>query len=177
MAATLAVVLTLFCSGGYAFADHLDNDLMKAAFFDGLAAYDRGDSATALKLWRPYADEGWADFQINLGLMYKNGEGVPQNDKTAVSWYLRAAGSGHPAAQDDLAFMYYEGRGVPKNYVEAYMWWSLAKEGGNKQAAEYLDHVGEQMTSAQINEAKNRAEEEADWISSWGKRWLEERGH
>ncbi|MDA0221059.1 MAG: sel1 repeat family protein, partial [Proteobacteria bacterium] len=43
---------------------------------DGYDAYERGDYATALKEWRPLAEQGEAIAQNNLGLMYDNGTGV-----------------------------------------------------------------------------------------------------
>jgi hypothetical protein len=48
-------------------------------FEDGVAADKRGDYATALRLWRPLADQGDASAQNNLGFMYENGHGVPQD--------------------------------------------------------------------------------------------------
>jgi hypothetical protein len=50
IAATLAVVGALLFSAGSAWAD----------FDDGLAAYQRGDYATALKEFRPLAEQGHA---------------------------------------------------------------------------------------------------------------------
>ena len=55
-----------------------------ADFQKGLAAAQRGDFATALREWTPLAEQGDATAQFNLGVMYDNGEGVPQDDKTAV---------------------------------------------------------------------------------------------
>jgi TPR repeat protein len=55
-------------------------------FDDGFDAYDRGDFETALRLWQPLADQGNADAQRNLGLMYANGRGVAENDAKAVKW-------------------------------------------------------------------------------------------
>jgi TPR repeat protein len=46
----------------------------------GLTAYKSGDYATALREWTPLAKQGDAHAQNNLGLMYKNGQGVPQDD-------------------------------------------------------------------------------------------------
>ena len=37
--------------------------------------------------WTLAAEQGIASAQSNLGLMYANGKGVPQDDKTAVKWY------------------------------------------------------------------------------------------
>ena len=78
---------------------------------DGLAAYQRGDHATALKIMRPLAEQGQAQAQHNLGVMYYNG--VPAKDYgEAVKWYRMAAEQGFADAQVNLGFMYHNGRGV-----------------------------------------------------------------
>jgi hypothetical protein len=59
----------------------------RADFQKGVAAYDAGDYATALRELTPLAEQGNADAQTYLGVMYQNGGGVPQDDKTAVKWY------------------------------------------------------------------------------------------
>ena len=53
---------------------------------DAFAAAQRGDFETALRLWRPLADQGYAKAQFNLGIMYDNGEGVPESDVQAYKW-------------------------------------------------------------------------------------------
>ena len=62
-----------------------------AGFDEGLAAYGRGDYETALREWRPLAEQGLAVAQFNLGLMYDEGQGVPQDYAEAVKWYRKAA--------------------------------------------------------------------------------------
>ena len=74
-------------------------------FQKGIAAYDRGDYATALKEWRPLAERGVSTAQFNLGVIYDNGEGVPQDYAEAVKWYRKAAEQGDAAAQSNLGFM------------------------------------------------------------------------
>ena len=69
---------------------------------DGMAAFNLGDYATAMRLWRPLADQGDALPQTFLGNMYKNGWGVPQEYATAVSWYRKAADQGFAYAQNSL---------------------------------------------------------------------------
>ena len=54
----------------------------EAGFDEGVAAFKRGDYATALREWRPLAEQGDADTQFNLALMYRKGEGVPQDYST-----------------------------------------------------------------------------------------------
>jgi uncharacterized protein len=56
------------------------------ALEDGVAAYEKGDYTTALRLLRPIADQGDAGAQYNLGLMYANGQGVPQDYAAAANW-------------------------------------------------------------------------------------------
>ena len=63
-------------------------------FQKGLAAHESGDYATALREWTPLADQGNASAQYNLGQIYRQGQGVPQDDKTAVKWYRLAAEQG-----------------------------------------------------------------------------------
>jgi len=68
-------------------------------FEDGVAAYQAGEYAAALNFWRPLAEQGEADVQFNVGLMYDKGKGVPQDDAEAVKWYRKAADQGHADAQ------------------------------------------------------------------------------
>jgi len=69
---------------------------------DGLLAYGLGDYATALRILRPLADQGNADAQISLAVIYAEGQGVP---KDLARWYQRAADQGHVVAQSDLGAM------------------------------------------------------------------------
>jgi len=60
----------------------------------GLDAANRGDFATALREWRPLAEQGDASAQNNLGFMYVYGKGVLQNYVRAHMWFNIAASSG-----------------------------------------------------------------------------------
>ncbi len=68
-------------------------------FDPGMEAYERGDYATALKEWRPLAEQGDAAAQYNLGRMYHEGEGVPQDDVQAHLWANLAAAQGNELAR------------------------------------------------------------------------------
>ena len=93
--ATPAVVGALLFSAGSAWADWDDN----------WAAYERGDYATALREWRPLAEQSDAGAQNDLGVMYDTGWGIPENDAEAVKWYRKAAERGHAQAQYDVGVM------------------------------------------------------------------------
>jgi TPR repeat protein len=130
---------------------------------DAHAAHRRGDYATELRLLRPLAEQGNAEAQTALGLMYDAGHGVPQDYVEAVKWYRCAADQGFTDAQDSLARMYFNGWGVLKNYVQAHMWANLAAssysgEGSNVEAG-LRDNIAAEMAPAQITEAQRRARE------------------
>ena len=76
------------------------------------------------------ADQGIAYAQNNLGFMYDNGEGVPENDAEAVKWFRKAAEQGYAAAQFNLGIMYDNGEGVPENDAEAVKWYRKAADQG-----------------------------------------------
>jgi TPR repeat protein len=101
---------------------------------DGRAAYEKGDYATAMRLLRPLAEQGDARAQFNLGIMYSEGQGVPQDYGTAVGWYRKAAEHGHASAQFNLGIMYAEGHGVPQDYGTAVGWYRKAAEQGDADA-------------------------------------------
>jgi TPR repeat protein len=130
--------------------------LALGGFDEGTAAYIRGDYGTALQEWRPLAEQGDADAQLNLGFMYDNGYGVPQDFEEAVTWYRRAAEQGNNRAQYNLGILYEIGRGVPQNKVQAHMWYDIA---GVAVAVSYRDHVALEMTPSQIAEAQRLASE------------------
>ena len=107
----------------------------KAQTFDeAVEAYHHGDYGTAFRGFRVYAEQGYANAQANLGVMYAFGNGVPQNYAEAARWFLRAAEQGHASAQANLGVMYDNGQGVPQDDVEAVRWYRQAAEQGNASA-------------------------------------------
>jgi uncharacterized protein len=84
-----------------------------AAYERGVAAHELGVYATALRLLRPLAEQGDESAQYNLGLMFDNGQGVPQDYATAVIWYRNAAEQGNADAQLNLGVMLRDGPGHP----------------------------------------------------------------
>jgi len=105
-----------------------------AGFEEGARAWDRGDYATALKEFRPLAEQGNAAAQFNLAQMYKIGLGVAQNYKEALGWYHRAADQGLADAQNNLGAMYANGQGVPQDYKAAIGWYRKAADQGLAEA-------------------------------------------
>jgi len=120
----IAVVLSIVCLAVPAWADY------KA----GEDAYNRGDYATALREWRPLAEQGITPAQFNLGLLYANGQGVPQDYVQARQWYEKAAIQGDASAQVNLGTLYVDGQGVSEDYQLALYWFRLSANQGNAMA-------------------------------------------
>lgn len=74
------------------------------------------------------ADQGDAKAQYGLGFMYRNGQGVPQDNAEAIRWLRKAADQGYAMAQDVLGFMYSRGQGLSRDDAEAFRWYRKAAD-------------------------------------------------
>ncbi len=148
-ALTYLLALTfLFLFSGIAFADD---------FHDGIDAYNKQDYKTAHRLWLPIAEQGIADAQYNLGVMYDNGKGVLQDYKEAVKWYRLSAEQGDALAQFNLGWMYRNGKGVLQDYALAHIWWNICGSSGDKDCVKNRNIVEKKMTKQQIEKAQELA--------------------
>ena len=117
-------LLTLLISTSLAFST------FGGQFEDAVFAYERGDYAKAYRLFKPLAEQGVPAAQYNLGLMYADGLGVPQDHVLAHMW-INLATSRYPASEKE-------------------------KQEG---AAKIRDLAASMMTPAQIAEAERLARE------------------
>ena len=86
----------------------------------------------------------YPDAQVNLGVMYANGQGVPQDYAEAVKWWRKAAEQNHESSQVCLGLCYADGKGVEKDFVEAVKWYREAAEQNGSVWAHYeLGHCYE----------------------------------
>ncbi len=65
-----------------------------SSYQEGCDAYERGDYDTALKEFRPLAEQGDPLAQSYLGGMYAEGEGLPKDYVLAHMWMNLAAAKG-----------------------------------------------------------------------------------
>ena len=141
------------------------NHAKPRAYQDGVDAFEAGDYATALRLWRLLADQGNATAQFNLCVLYANGLAVSRDDAEAAGWYQLAADQGVGNAQFNLGYMYQFGEGVSQDHVAAHMWYTIAAS--RLQAGEDREYaVGNRgvlersLNASQVAEAQRLAE---DW--------------
>ena len=123
-----AVILVMACATGAAAGPAEDAE----------SAYQHGDYALAAQLLRPLAEQGNATAQFNLGVLYANAQGVPQDYQEALKWYRKAAEQGDADAQYNLGVMYDNEQGVPQDYQEALKWYRKAAEQGDADAQNNL---------------------------------------
>ena len=95
--------------------------------------------------------------------MYRDGDGVPEDDAEAVRLFRLAAEQGFALAQFNLGVMYANGEGVPEDDVLAYMWFNVAAAQGYEGAQGNKDLLAERMTREQIAEAQRLSRE---WIEA-----------
>ncbi len=65
----------------------------------GVEAWGRGDYDKAVQKFRLLAEQGHAQAQVNLGIIYSQGRGVPKDSVQAYRWYTLAADQGDGLAE------------------------------------------------------------------------------
>jgi len=130
-----------------------------ADFAAGVEAYQKGDYATALKEWQPLADQGGSAAQFNLGLLYYDGKGVPQDFGQAAVWFERSAEKDYPKAQRNLGEMYASGQGIKRDYVQAYKWLNICAARGDETCASHRDEVARKLKASKLAEAQRLSSE------------------
>jgi TPR repeat protein len=101
-------------------------------------AYMEKDYKKAYKLLSPLAEQGNDKAQFTLGLMFNDGQGVPQDYEEAIKWFRLAAEQENHKAQMSLGLLYKDGQGVIKDLEEAMKLVTLAADGGIPLAQYYL---------------------------------------
>jgi len=101
-------------------------------------AYMEKDYKKAYKLLSPLAEQGNDKAQFTLGLMFNDGQGVPQDYEEAIKWFRLAAEQENHKAQLSLGLSYKDGKGVIKDLEEAMKLVTLAADGGIPLAQYYL---------------------------------------
>ena len=103
---------------------------------------------------RRAAEEGNADAQNELSVLYSKGYGVAKNEKVAFKWCKLAAEQGYAFAAARLATLLYAGTEVEKDLITAYKWIKVALKYGE---LKYGDREAEDLLS-KIEQAMNAEE-------------------
>jgi TPR repeat protein len=108
-------------------------------------AVSSDEGITSFQLYQPKANQGDADAQFNLALLYHLGVGTPQDTRYAIYWYKKAAEQGHVNAQYKLGTLYRYGYGeeVLQDSKQAVYWLTKAAEQGHVNAQYNSGHMYE----------------------------------
>lgn len=79
-------------------------------------------SSTGIASVLKAAENGDAEAQDRLGLLYSNGQGLTQNYVQAVYWWRKAAQQGNVKAEYNLGLSYQNGQGVMLDHAQAANW-------------------------------------------------------
>jgi TPR repeat protein len=96
------------------------------------------DYHQAFKWFNVAAQAGDASANYFMGLIYKNGAGVPVNLAASVKYFKKGAEQNHPASLFMLANAYRSGEGVVRNDRRAKRLYRRAAEMNHHEAAEVL---------------------------------------
>ena len=88
------------------------------------------DYATAAPWFRKAAQQGDAEAQYSLAVLYTDGLGVPRDLARALAWYRQSASQGYSRAQNNLAWFYANGQGTARDLARAARWYRKAAEQG-----------------------------------------------
>jgi hypothetical protein len=139
-------------------------------------AYDRGDYATALSIARPASERGDPAAQFILGLLYANGQGVPQDYAEATHWFRKAADQGNANAQNNIGALYHNGQGVAQDHAEAMRWYRKAADKGEAWAQHNIGllFANGQGVPQDIPQARAWMQKAAAAGNESAKKWLAE---
>jgi TPR repeat protein len=86
----------------------------------GVEAWQKGDHAGAVAIWRNLAEKGDADAAFNLGQAFRLGRGVPADSAQAKKWFEAAANKGHVDAQVSLGLLLFDSgdRGAAMSWLK-----------------------------------------------------------
>ncbi|CAH1385294.1 tetratricopeptide repeat protein [Candidatus Nitrotoga sp. M5] len=88
------------------------------------------DVRKAAEWYEKAAVQGHAKAQTGLGLLYVNGQGIPQDFVKGVDWLQKAAAQGEAEAQLNLGWLYRDKKGIPEDPTKALQWWQNAADRG-----------------------------------------------
>jgi S1-C subfamily serine protease len=136
-------------------------------FESGWSAYEQGNFEQAVQLWRPLAEQGHANAQINLAVLYEHGYGVGRDLETAAAWYLAAARQGSAIGQYNLGLFLVEYSSAVPTEHDALYWLGKAADQG---FADAQFQVGLMCAQGQAGEA--RIDEAPAWLYQAGLAYL-----
>jgi hypothetical protein len=99
-------------------------------FLDGKRLYVAQQYPEAKARFEEAASRGHANAARYVGLLYRDGQGAPQDYTAARQWFDTAAAAGNAPAMHQLGWFHQKGYGVPQDYALARPWYEKAAAAG-----------------------------------------------
>ncbi|KAG0282804.1 hypothetical protein BGZ96_012818 [Linnemannia gamsii] len=127
------------------------------------------------------ASQGDKHAQVDVGDMYRDGQGVIRDYQAAMDWYLKAAEQKNPVGQRRAGSLHNSGLGVPQSYSTAMEWFLLAAEQGDSHALRiigsmYLYGRGVPQDHSKAMNRFRKAANQGNVAAHQNIGWLYERG-
>ena len=120
----------------------------------GLSYWQLGRPAEALALWRQAALAGNARGALYTGVLFDTGQGVKQDFRQAMTWYVKAAELGSAAGAFNVGVLYDAGLGTAENLQAAASWYARAAAGGFGRGAYNLAMMYEAGAGVPVDRAR-----------------------
>ena len=108
----------------------------------------------AIIWYQKASNQGFLESQVNLMSMYREGLGIPKENKEQFEWFFNSAKKNNIMSQYKLAEFYYLGDKIERDYLKAYAWAGVVAARGFKPAEEIRDKIEGKFTSEQLIEAR-----------------------
>lgn len=118
-------ILKDLCSSGYPYDYCNYGELMLKS------ALKEDDYKEAIEYLTRASEMGWADADLLLGQMYRDGNTEERNIEKAIVYLTKAAENGNNKAMFMLGDLYYDGKFLKKNSEEAFKWYLKSASVGN----------------------------------------------
>lgn len=164
-----ALVLLALAAPARAAPDIYDAVLIKQFMVcDGAMAqaceqFGRAEFKAARSIFQRAANQGHADAQNNLAMLYESGAGVTLDRAAALRWFTKSAEAGVAMARYNLAMLLATAHIMQQSkrpqfrdedLAAAYMWVSLAAKDGLDHAIDGKPELAGFLTPAQIDAAE-----------------------
>lgn len=116
-----------------------------------VARYQAGNHAGAAALVLQAARAGHPTATYEMGYLYENGDGVPQNPVLSAQWYMKAAQMGQPAGEAAVGLLYETGNQVPDDWLEAAKWYMRSAQQGSAKGEFRLGRAYEYGIGVPVN--------------------------
>lgn len=108
------------------------------------------------------AEQGDAEAQNYLGVMYHIAEGTLKNDLEALDWFRRSMEQGNAKAFSSMAIMYSNGASVKQNYIYAYALFSIAMTLGDEFGLRTIDIIKDRLSHEELQKGQELFKKCAD---------------